>query len=160
MKMGIRSRLSSVFKQALSRVLPRYVTIGAKSRKKLFYYFAESKKSSTSDPVVLWLNGGPVCSSMDGFILIAERYSKTELPELEKRKFLVARDMSVGQFIHILSGRLHLPPDKALFIFVNNTLPQTTYLMNSLYESFKDDAGVLYMFYSSEKTFGCDTLCV
>nr|BAF73404.1 autophagy-related protein 8 [Fagopyrum esculentum] len=92
--------------------------------------------------------------------LIAERYSKTELPELEKRKFLVPRDMSVGQFIHILSGRLHLPPGKALFIFVNNTLPQTTSLMNSLYESFKDEDGFLYMFYSSEKTFGCDTLCV
>lgn len=40
-------------------------------------------------------------------------------------RFLVPRDMSVGQFIHILSGRLHLAPGKALFVFVKNTLPQT-----------------------------------
>lgn len=40
-------------------------------------------------------------------------------------RFLVPRDMSVGQFIHILSGRLHLAPGKALFVFVENTLPQT-----------------------------------
>ncbi|KAL8158922.1 hypothetical protein V2J09_000459 [Rumex salicifolius] len=87
--------------------------------------------------------------------VVVERYSRTELPEMEKRKFLVPRDMSVGQFIHILSDRLHLPPGKALFIFVNNTLPQTSSLLNSLYESSKDEDGFLYMFYSSEKTFGC-----
>jgi len=40
-------------------------------------------------------------------------------------RYLVPRDMSVGQFIHILSSRLHLTPGKALFVFVKNTLPQT-----------------------------------
>jgi hypothetical protein len=40
-------------------------------------------------------------------------------------RYLVPRDMSVGQFIHILSNRLRLTPGKALFIFVKNTLPQT-----------------------------------
>lgn len=40
-------------------------------------------------------------------------------------RYLVPRDMSMGHFIHILSSRLHLEPGKALFVFVNNTLPQT-----------------------------------
>lgn len=40
-------------------------------------------------------------------------------------RYLVPKDMSVGQFIHILSSRLHLTPGKALFVFVKNTLPQT-----------------------------------
>lgn len=40
-------------------------------------------------------------------------------------RYLVPRDMSVGQFIHILSARLHLSAGKALFVFVKNTLPQT-----------------------------------
>ncbi|KAL2540381.1 Autophagy-related protein 8i [Abeliophyllum distichum] len=87
--------------------------------------------------------------------VVVERYSKTDLPEMEKRKFLVPRDMSVGQFIHILSGRLHLSPGKALFVFVKDTLPQTSSLMESVYNSYKDDDGFLYMCYSSEKTFGC-----
>ncbi|KAK4738056.1 hypothetical protein R3W88_001753 [Solanum pinnatisectum] len=86
--------------------------------------------------------------------VVAERYSKTDLPEMEKKKYLVPRDMSVGQFIHILSGRLHLAPGKALFVFVNNTLPQTTSLIETVYESSKDKDGFLYMCYSSEKTFG------
>ncbi|KAG6412589.1 hypothetical protein SASPL_125271 [Salvia splendens] len=76
--------------------------------------------------------------------VVAERYSKSDLPEMEKRKFLVPRDMSVGQFIHILAARLRLDPGK----------PQTTSLIESLYNSSKDDDGFLYMCYSSEKTFG------
>ncbi|KAE9609979.1 hypothetical protein Lal_00006511 [Lupinus albus] len=90
----------------------------------------------------------------DRIPVIIERYSRTDLPDLDKKKYLVPRDMSVGQFIHILSSRLRLPPGKALFIFVKNTLPQTASLMNSIYQSYKEDDGFLYMSYSSEKTFG------
>ncbi|KAJ8899019.1 hypothetical protein K2173_008842 [Erythroxylum novogranatense] len=86
--------------------------------------------------------------------VIVERYWRTDLPEMEKKKYLIPRDMSIGQFIHVLSSRLHLPPGKALFVFVKNTLPQTASLVESVYESYKDDDGFLYMCYSSEKTFG------
>ncbi|KAK7264773.1 hypothetical protein RJT34_32383 [Clitoria ternatea] len=86
--------------------------------------------------------------------VIIEKYSRTDLPELDKKKYLVPRDMSVGQFIHILSSRLHLTPGKALFIFVKSTLPQTASLMSCIYDSYKEDDGFLYMCYSSEKTFG------
>ncbi|XP_023513717.1 autophagy-related protein 8i-like [Cucurbita pepo subsp. pepo] len=86
--------------------------------------------------------------------VIVERYEKCEFPEMEKKKYLIPRDMSVGQFIHVLSTRLRLAPGKALFVFVKNTLPQTASLMSTVYESYKDDDGFLYMCYSSEKTFG------
>ncbi|KAH7678550.1 Autophagy protein Atg8 ubiquitin-like protein [Dioscorea alata] len=86
--------------------------------------------------------------------VIAERYSRCDLPQMEKKKFLVPRDMSIGQFIHILSGRLRLTPGKALFVFIKNSLPQTASLMDMVYESYKDEDGFLYMCYSSEKTFG------
>ncbi|GER49872.1 serine carboxypeptidase-like protein [Striga asiatica] len=39
-----------------------YVTVNAKAGRALFYYFAEAK-NSTDKPLVLWLNGGPGCSS-------------------------------------------------------------------------------------------------
>ncbi|PIA37961.1 hypothetical protein AQUCO_02900070v1 [Aquilegia coerulea] len=86
--------------------------------------------------------------------VIVERFSSSDLPEMEKKKYLVPRDMSVGQFIHILSLRLRLSPGKALFVFVNNTLPQTASLVDAIYGSLKDEDGFLYMCYSSEKTFG------
>ncbi|RYR39615.1 hypothetical protein Ahy_A09g045177 isoform A [Arachis hypogaea] len=85
--------------------------------------------------------------------VIVERYAKCDLPQLEKKKYLVPRDLSVGHFIHILSSRLRLPPGKALFVFVKNTLPQTATLVDSVYQSFRDEDGFLYMYYSTEKTF-------
>ncbi|XP_059636429.1 serine carboxypeptidase 1-like [Cornus florida] len=41
-----------------------YVTVDPKAGRQLFYYFVESPHNSSSKPLVLWLNGGPGCSSL------------------------------------------------------------------------------------------------
>ncbi|CAL1387217.1 unnamed protein product [Linum trigynum] len=41
-----------------------YVTVDETQQRKLFYYFVEAKTNSTSKLLVLWLNGGPGCSSI------------------------------------------------------------------------------------------------
>ncbi|KAL5703188.1 Serine carboxypeptidase-like 20 [Ranunculus cassubicifolius] len=45
-----------------------YVSIDESHGKNLYYYFIESERNSSKDPVVLWMNGGPGCSSFDGFV--------------------------------------------------------------------------------------------
>ncbi|KAI7736473.1 hypothetical protein M8C21_012078 [Ambrosia artemisiifolia] len=41
-----------------------YVTVDAKKQRALFYYFVEAEVDPVSKPLVLWLNGGPGCSSL------------------------------------------------------------------------------------------------
>ena len=73
----------------------------------------------------------------------------------DKNKFLVSKDLTAVQFIYILRKRIKLDSAKAIFVFTEKgTLPVTHNPVSMLYESHKNDDGFLYMYYSSENTFG------
>lgn len=51
-----------------SRHYGGYITVDQDHGRQLYYYFVTSEGDPQRDPLVLWLNGGPGCSSFDGFI--------------------------------------------------------------------------------------------
>ncbi|KAK4783914.1 hypothetical protein SAY86_018282 [Trapa natans] len=86
--------------------------------------------------------------------VIVERAEKSDVPEIDKKKYLVPADLTVGQFVYVVRKRIRLSPEKAIFVFVKNVLPPTAAMMSAIYEENKDEDGFLYMTYSGENTFG------
>ena len=83
-----------------------------------------------------------------------ERQPRSNINDIDKRKFLVPADLTVAQFMYIIRKRIQLPPEKAMFLFVNKVLPTTSSTMGSIYDEHKDPDGFLYISYSGENTFG------
>ena len=78
----------------------------------------------------------------DRIPLVVEKAKKqTDIPDIDKKKwasgltfnfltivlfrYLIPADLTVGQFIFVIRSRINLSPDKAIFLYVNNTLPPT-----------------------------------
>jgi len=87
--------------------------------------------------------------------VIVEKFKKCkDIVDIDKNKYLVPEDLTVGQFIFVIRKRLKLTAEKAIFLFINNKLMPTHELMRSVYNNEKDDDNFLYVVYSSENTFG------
>lgn len=87
-------------------------------------------------------------------IFVTRGTTSNDIPDLPKHKFLAPSHLSVGQFIYIIRRQMSLPPEKALFVFVDNTLPTSSALLSELYATYKSPDGALRMTYTSENTFG------
>uniref|UniRef100_A0A3Q2W719 GABA(A) receptor-associated protein like 2 n=3 Tax=Haplochromini TaxID=319058 RepID=A0A3Q2W719_HAPBU len=90
----------------------------------------------------------------NGGDVIVEKVSGSQIVDIDKRKYLVPSDITVAQFMWIIRKRIQLPSEKAIFLFVDKTVPQSSITMGQLYEKEKDEDGFLYVAYSGENTFG------
>lgn len=79
--------------------------------------------------------------------MICEKVEKSDIATIDKKKYLVPADLTVGQFVYVIRKRIKLSPEKAIFIFVDEVLPPTAALMSSIYEEHKDEDGFLYITY-------------
>ena len=66
--------------------------------------------------------------------VIVEKAPKARVGDLDKKKYLVPSDLTVGQFYFLIRKRIHLRPEDALFFFVNNVIPPTSATMGALYQ--------------------------
>lgn len=90
-------------------------------------------------PIIVEMDGG--CNAKD-------------IPKIDKQKFLVPADLTMGQFQYVVRKRIKMNCEKALFIFVNRRLVPTSQTISNTYEEHKHEDGFLYVIYSGENTFG------
>uniref|UniRef100_A0A668V1U1 Gamma-aminobutyric acid receptor-associated protein-like 1 n=1 Tax=Oreochromis aureus TaxID=47969 RepID=A0A668V1U1_OREAU len=111
-------------------------------------------------PVALLPQGlfGHLLTSIFGtlamFNIIVERSPRSRAPELDKKKYLVPSDLTVGQLCFLIRQRVSLRPEEALFFFVNNSLPPSSSPLSAVYEEHHEEDLFLYMTYSNESVYG------
>lgn len=86
---------------------------------------------------------------------IVERGAREQsLALIDRRKYLIPRDLTMGQFAYVIRRRIKLSAEHALFLMVGDRLMPSSALVASVYDECQHSDGFLYVTYSSENTFG------
>lgn len=90
----------------------------------------------------------------DRIPVIVTKAKNSKIQDIDKNKFLVPSDQTIGQMVYVIRNRIKLSQEKALFVFVNNVLPPTGEMLSEVYKNHKDPDGFLYVTYACENVFG------
>ncbi|CAN7121072.1 unnamed protein product [Brassica rapa subsp. narinosa] len=74
-----------------------YVSVGESGDVELFYYFVKSERNPDKDPLMIWLTGGPGCSSICGFL-----FANANIFFLDKGERLVTNFIMLSSVANIL----------------------------------------------------------
>ena len=87
--------------------------------------------------------------------LILEKYSSSQTVVMDKEKYLVPGEITVGELLYMFRKRIKLEATQALFVFFNMDMASTSMTMQQVYDRYKNkEDGMLYATYSGENTFG------
>ena len=85
--------------------------------------------------------------------VIVEPLTK-DIIEIDKKKYIVSKDMTFGQLIFIVRKRMNVDSSIALFFTVNSNLITGSSDLGTIYEENKNEDNFLYIKYTTENTFG------
>lgn len=87
--------------------------------------------------------------------VICEKSLGKDNPDINKNKYLVPLNLTVGNFLMVIRKRIKLlQSHEALFLLINGTIPPTSATFRDLYLTYKDSDGFMYMTYTKENVFG------
>jgi GABA(A) receptor-associated protein len=90
----------------------------------------------------------------DRIPVICEKSKNQNLPPLNKVKYLLPHDLTIGQFICFIRKQMKLDSTYALFVTIEGYIPPSLMRIGEIYKTSKYADGFLYIEYSSENTFG------
>lgn len=91
----------------------------------------------------------------DKIPVVVERSDACNLPEIDKQKYLLQKDVTVGQFMFLIRKQIKINENESIFLLINNnTVPSTGSTMEEIYAKHADKDGFLYITYSAQQAFG------
>lgn len=92
----------------------------------------------------------------DKIPIICQRsiYAGNDCPAINKRKYLVSRDVTIAHFIFIIRKALGVNSEKGLYLFVDGNMLPCSYTIENVYDIYKENDLFLYITYTFENTFG------
>ena len=89
-------------------------------------------------------------------VMITRAHSSKKLPDIDKHKFLIPRDMTFGHVLAVIRKRLKLENSStAIFVSINNkVVPAASLRLDAAYREHRGDDDVLHLQYYGENTFG------
>lgn len=91
----------------------------------------------------------------DKIPIILEKADTSQLPKVDKQKYLMQREITIGQFLYIIRQKINIDQSESIFLLINNaTIPSTGSSIGEIYDKLQDNDGFLYITYSSQQTFG------
>jgi len=92
----------------------------------------------------------------DRLPIIINREPGSNLPLIEKKKYLVPHNLTVGSLMITIRSKISLPNYKTLFLVTQegNYVPSSTETMAELYQKYQSSDGFLYFYYKGENAFG------
>jgi len=80
---------------------------------------------------------------------------ETDLPEINRNKYLIPTNITIGQLMYVIRKRIKLNEKQAFFIFINKKIiPRVNSSIDEIYKDHADKDGFLYITYAAENTFG------
>lgn len=91
----------------------------------------------------------------DRIPVIVEKIAKSKVADIDKKKYLVPSDLTIGQFMYVIRKRIQLKSQESIYVMLeDNSIPPTAQLMSQTYKEHKNEDGFLYISYMGENTFG------
>lgn len=91
----------------------------------------------------------------DKIPVILEKTETSLLPNINKQKFLMQKDVTIGQFLYIIRSSINLDSSEAIFLIINgNIVPATSSTIGEVHTNHGDKDGFLYVHYSAQQTYG------
>jgi GABA(A) receptor-associated protein len=99
----------------------------------------------------------------DRIPVILQRHARTQLLPLEQKKFLVPASLSIREFQRVILTRLRIDHTTSIYLFAEHVdkdgrrkhiLLSSSQSAADVYQYWKNNDNFLYIYYSTEDTFG------